>query len=70
MTLASIELHIGRVVWHGGGAPDAQALAAAIEAAVASALAQQPAAQGAGTLAHAGEAVAKQLLPALAEGAR
>lgn len=70
MTPVSIELHIGRVVWHGSGAPDTQALAAAIEAALARALAQQPHPPGAGGLMHAADAVAKQLLPALPEGAR
>lgn len=70
MKTASIELHIGRVVWHGRGAPDAQALAAAIEAALAGALGLEPPPAPGSALSQAGAAVARQLLPALPEGAR
>jgi hypothetical protein len=38
-----IEVHIGRIVWHGDGAPDAAAIEQAIGAALAERLGAQPA---------------------------
>ncbi len=63
---ASLQLRVGRIVWHGPGAPEASALAAALEAALARALAQQPAAPAADALSRQADAVVRQLLPALA----
>ena len=65
-----VELRIGRVVWHGGGAPDAQALAAAVQAALQRALAQQQAPAAASALGHAGDAVARHVMPRLAQEQR
>lgn len=68
MKPVAVELHIGRVVWHGPQAPDARALEAAITAALTRALAQDDAPVAATALARAGQQIAGQLLPRLPGG--
>jgi hypothetical protein len=70
MKPAAIELHIGRVVWHGAGAPSAELLAVAIEAALTRALAGEPRPPGATAAGGAGEAIAAGVLPSLPGGPR
>lgn len=70
MKAAALQLRIGRVVWHGPGAPDARSLETAIAAALARALAQQEAPAADSAPARAGNAIAGRLLPRLPDGAR
>jgi len=65
-----VELRIGRVVWHGRGAPDAQVLAAAVQAALERALARQQVPAAASTLGSAGDVIARSVLPSLPKAQR
>ena len=65
-----VEVQIGRVVWHGPGAPSAERLAAAVAAALAQALACEAPAAGGAVEGHAAEAIAARLRPSLPPGAR
>ncbi len=67
---AALELHIGRVVWHGAGSPDAAALARAVEIALSRELAQQPPVPATDALSRLARSIARQLLPALAARGR
>lgn len=64
MNTGAIELHLGRVVWHGAGAPEAQVFAAAVQDAMSRALQLQPSRTAARPtpLQRAAEAVAQQVL--------
>jgi hypothetical protein len=60
--MSSISLHIRRIVWHGPGAPDATALAAAIQARLNDACDRRP---PAGAVQQAAQAIADALRPQL-----